>query len=65
MEDVLDVYQRPYDADYPVVCFDETRKELHGSPRPGLPVPSPNSPPDRIMNTRKAAAPVSVSGMNR
>ena len=32
MEDVLDVYQRPYDADYPVVCFDETRKELHGSP---------------------------------
>ena len=37
MEDVLDVYQRPYDADYPVVCFDETRKELHGSPRPGLP----------------------------
>ena len=37
MEDVLDVYQRPYDADYPVVCFDETRKELHGSPRPDLP----------------------------
>ena len=37
MEDVLDVYQRPYDADYPVVCFDETRKELHGAPRPGLP----------------------------
>ena len=37
MEDVLDVYQRPYDPDYPVVCFDETRKELHGSPRPDLP----------------------------
>ncbi len=37
MEDVLDVYQRPYDADYPVVCFDETRKELHGSPRPDIP----------------------------
>ena len=37
MEDVLDVYQRPYDAAYPVVCFDETRKELHASPRSGLP----------------------------
>lgn len=37
MEDVLDVYQRPYDADYPVVCLDETRKELHGSPRQSLP----------------------------
>jgi hypothetical protein len=37
MEDVLDVYQRPYDPDYPVVCFDETRKELHDSPRPALP----------------------------
>jgi transposase len=37
MEDVLEVYQRPYDPDYPVVCFDETRKELHGSPRPSLP----------------------------
>lgn len=32
MEDVLDVYQRPYDAKRPVVCFDETRKELHATP---------------------------------
>jgi transposase len=23
MEDVLEVYSRPYDADYPVLCFDE------------------------------------------
>jgi hypothetical protein len=37
MEDVLDVYQRPYDPDYPVVCFDETRKELHSTPLGGLP----------------------------
>ncbi len=37
MQDVLDVYQRPYDVDYPVVCFDETRKEQHASPRPSLP----------------------------
>ena len=28
MEDVLDVYTRPYDPQYPVVCFDETSKQL-------------------------------------
>jgi len=28
MEDVLDVYQRPYDPLYPVVCIDETNKQL-------------------------------------
>ena len=33
MEDVLDVYQRPYDAKRPVVCMDEASKELHSTPR--------------------------------
>ena len=28
MEDVLDVYQRPYDPINPVVCIDETNKQL-------------------------------------
>lgn len=28
MEDVLDVYHLPYDAQRPVVCFDETSKQL-------------------------------------
>jgi len=28
MEDVLEVYARPYDAQYPVVCFDESPKQL-------------------------------------
>jgi hypothetical protein len=28
MEDVLDVYQRPHDPAYPVVCVDETSKQL-------------------------------------
>ena len=28
MEDVLDVYQRPYDPQNPVVCIDETNKQL-------------------------------------
>lgn len=28
MEDVLEVYKRPYDSHYPVVCFDESPKQL-------------------------------------
>ena len=28
MEDVLDVYEMPYDPCYPMVCFDETNKQL-------------------------------------
>jgi hypothetical protein len=28
MEDVLDIYQRPYDKKYPVVCMDESSKQL-------------------------------------
>ncbi len=29
MEDVLDLYHEPYDETRPVICFDETSKELH------------------------------------
>ena len=28
MEHVLDVYKRPYDQEYPVVCMDESPKQL-------------------------------------
>jgi len=28
MENVLDVYKRPYNADFPVVCMDETPRQL-------------------------------------
>ena len=28
MEDVLDQYERPYDPQYPLVCFDEGLKQL-------------------------------------
>lgn len=38
MEDVLDVYQRPYDPKCPVVCLDEGAKELHGTPHGTLDV---------------------------
>ena len=37
MEDVLDVYQRPYDPSYPVVCMDESPKQLIGEVREPLP----------------------------
>jgi len=33
MEDVLDVYKRPYDPLQPVVCLDETSKQLIGETR--------------------------------
>lgn len=38
MEDVLDVYVRPYDPDYPVVCLDETNKQLVRETRIPLPL---------------------------
>ncbi|GHU61074.1 transposase [Spirochaetia bacterium] len=37
MEDVLDVYQRPYDEKRPVVCLDETCRQLIGEITPPLP----------------------------
>ena len=37
MEDILSVYQRPYDPKRPVVCIDEKSKELHSTPRGSLP----------------------------
>ena len=30
MEDVLDVYHRPYDENRPLVCLDEASKQLIG-----------------------------------
>ncbi len=35
MEDVLEVYSRPYDADYPVVCMDEKPLQLLAEARKG------------------------------
>ena len=37
MEDVLDVYHRPYDPQRPVVCMDECSKQLIGEVREPLP----------------------------
>ena len=37
MEDVLDLYAEPYDAERPVVCFDETSTQLLADVREPLP----------------------------
>lgn len=46
MEDVLDLYQQPYDPDAPVVCMDETSKQLVGEVR--TPIPSMPGRPARV-----------------
>jgi hypothetical protein len=38
MEDVLDVYQRPYDPKRPQVCLDEASTQLLAEARPALPM---------------------------
>jgi hypothetical protein len=38
MEDVLEVYTRPHDPDFPVVCLDETSKQLIAETRVPIPV---------------------------
>ena len=44
MEEVRSVYQWPFDPRRPVVCLDETSRQLLGKVRPPLP-PAPASPP--------------------
>ena len=46
MEDVLSVYARPYDPTRPVVCMDETNKQLIGEVRE--PLPTQPGQPKRI-----------------
>ena len=46
MEDVLDVYHLPYDPHYPVVCMDESCKQLIGEVR--VPIPCTPGQPARL-----------------
>ena len=46
MEDVLDVYTRPHDPDIPLVCLDETSKQLVSETR--TPLPMKPGQPERI-----------------
>jgi DDE superfamily endonuclease len=43
MEDVIQTYQLPYDARYPVVCFDEACQQLFGEVKPRT-QPKPGHP---------------------
>ena len=46
MEDVLEVYTRPYDPTHPVVCLDETSKQLVAETR--TPLPAEPGQPQRV-----------------
>ena len=46
MEDVIEVYHRPHDPDRPVVCVDETSKQLIIETR--TPVPAKRGQPKRV-----------------
>ena len=46
MEDVLEVYLLPYDPDYPVVCLDESSRQMIGEVRE--PIPCAPGRPERV-----------------
>ena len=46
MEDVLEVYARPYDANVPVLCMDEQPVQLVEEVK--VPVPATREPPKRV-----------------
>jgi len=48
MEDVLDLYAQPYDARFPVVCFDESSYQLVGEVRQ----PQPAQPGNCISSSK-------------
>ena len=46
MEDVLDLYARPYDPKHPVLCMDEQPVQLIGETR--VPIPATKEHPERV-----------------
>ena len=46
MEDVLELYAEPADPSHPVVCFDETPRQLIGEAR--APIPAEPAKPERV-----------------
>ena len=44
MEDVLAVYERPYDPKHPLVCVDEVSKTLHDTPHGTIPMEAGQAP---------------------
>ena len=58
MEDVLETYQKPRDPDRPLVCLDETSKQLIVETRAPIP-PNLDAPSGTITNMRAMAWPTS------
>ena len=56
MEDVLETYQKPRDLDRPLVCVDETSKQLIVETRKPIP-PSRDASPGTTTNTSATAWP--------
>ena len=56
MEDVLEAYQKPRDPDRPLVCLDETSKQLIIETARRSP-PNPDDPRVTITNTSAMASP--------
>jgi hypothetical protein len=72
MERVLDVYRRPYNADIPVVCMDETPRQLIRETR--IPIPARPGQPERrdyeyerhgVCNVFMASEPLAGTRMTR
>ena len=63
MEDVLDVYQRPYDPLRPVVCLDETNRPL--VEKRSIPPKARKIQSGRITNIAAAAWPTCSLHLNR
>jgi len=64
MERVLDVYKRPFDPLYPVVCMDESPKQLIAETREAIPA-SPGQPARYDYEYRRAARATFSLPMNR
>ena len=47
MEKVLDIYSRPYDVKHPVVCMDETPRQLIRETREPIPAAPGRQAPDQ------------------
>ena len=61
MEDVLAIYEKPYQADEPVLCLDEKPISLHADVRPARPL-RPGKPP-RPDNEYKRCGTANVFGV--
>ena len=46
MEDILEIYHRPYDPKFPLVCMDEQPVQLIGEVR--IPIPATINHPERF-----------------